>query len=1130
MSVITLKSPLSICWSEQYVRLDLPDTEPGKPVQLTVGGQAIPYQYTGRRSAAGAEFLVRLGFEKDESKELEFRNQESGGRSQESGCERRELALDAGARVGVAGRELAIPAPTHGAPSAPVTGPFAGFAGWPMGSVIRCDGAFEGASLVRRNDGPLFTDYELTYRFAAACRYTLTFRCYKADPYVEVCEAFSLRMNAELVWTLNPERQFTHIISRDSFEGESQPTVEPLGEEHPRDVLCRLQMPVLSEYFIPNNRGWFSFFDERDEGRGMVGILGLYGAQWEEPVANMPEILDRGGTVEWHASLASGKRYWLLYAGPVEREYRCQVSGVRSQGVGIRKQGQEEELTPDTRHLMPDSRFVFHRLHAEFNALRLDEHLDLAGNAAYDASCAAAPGVFGPADYHAAARQRLQQYPCLQTVLTAPDAWLQQNGSLHLASFRYLLEPTPAHAEAVLGHLTARFEKWVRQFQGYRTGENDYMKNVIGFSRYLRGMLLGYEMLRRDEMLTAEQARKLNAYFAFAARRILDEGRWPHSRTWKHPDHPESSRDVYAYGGEHKPDRLVWTNCLPNFQSDPMCALAHLSAIFKDHPDARFWLRFALDDIDRQLDAYCGKSGAWEESINYALYTFSYFIIAFKAVKERWGIDYFHDERVRRYAAWLCRFFGPYDKRFDAYTWPAIGNAVLPQNQAEYLLCYANELEEHDPLRADCLAIWQRCADRAKPSEHYPVVMAAMAPEVPGVRRQVSGNSHSVLKPETRNLKPLSSEVMDEVGVAMRDRHGEAQESYLFQKIGFAKDHYEADETAFNWYAKGTPLCMDYGTYTGDVGVGGAHNVVEIPDEDNLRRGYLANHLFTPALDYTHCEVPVTLKLLWGKVRTFAEVENKDGKIDRTKTPYFYIGDRNPVGPKTWKVRLMMFAKPDYLVIFDRVYGQVPHRYNLHVTGTDIQVSGVRVQGAGNGADGSTFAGEGALIAATGRFDLDLLACVQHPAAFDIETGELVPHVHPGCGGEAARARHAQHYFRLYNRTDGLYRTVLFAQERGRDVRIEPLAAGGFRVTTPEYTDEVYLHNEVIVSAGFTGRAGWIRRWSDGRVLACVPDGDRIEGYGIRIEGRGPWTYGVDSPGAIALRGGPPRQVSARIL
>ena len=222
------------------------------------------------------------------------------------------------------------------------------------------------------------------------------------------------------------------------------------------------------------------------------------------------------------------------------------------------------------------------------------------------------------------------------------------------------------------------------------------------------------------------------------------------------------------------------------------------------------------------------------------------------------------------------------------------------------MLCYAAELAESDPLRADCLAVWQRLESNHLPGEHYPVVMAAMA----GLE-----NPQAEIR-----ISKLSSEVMDEVGVAMRDRHTEPGESYLFQKIGFAKDHYEADETAFNWYAKGTPFTMDYGTYTGDVAVGGAHNVVEITDEDSLRRGYLARHLFTPAVDYTHCEVPVTLKLLWGRVRSFAEVENKDGKIDRTKTPYFYIGDKNPVGPKCWKVRLLMFVKPDYVVLFDRVY------------------------------------------------------------------------------------------------------------------------------------------------------------------------------------------------------------------
>ncbi len=1081
MKKIVLKSPLFTGWTDQYVRLPLDKVE---PLDLKIDGVPSPFQFTGD----GAEILVRLGFSEDQIRTLEFGPAADG--SSATDLSRKDIPLGKTALVGVPGRELRVRA----------SAPFFGFADFAMSSRIHCETAFEGAALARINDGPLFTDYELQYRFAENRRYLLKFRCYKQDPYVEVGETFSLRMNAELVWTVNPEKKFTHIISRDSFEGETQPTVEPLGEEHPRDVLCRLQMPPLSDYFIPNNRGWFAFFDSRDEAAGMLGILGLYGAEWEEPVANMPEIFDRKGTVEWHASLASGRRFWLLYSGPVEKGYRCQVSGAS-----------EDKLKPETRNLKPssDTRFVFHRLHAEFNALRLDEHFDLSGDGIFDASCASSPGIFAAGDFHAAALERLKVYPCLARNLHDPDQWMKKNGLMHNASLRYLLEPTNENAASLYGFLDSRFEKWVRQFQGYRSGQHDYSKSVIGFSRYLRGMLMAYELLRRDGAMSDGQVRRMNSYFAFAARRILDEGRWPHSRTWKHPDHPESSRDFYAYGGEHRPDRLVWTNCLPNFQSDPLCGLAHISAMFRDHPDAKFWLRFALDDIDRQLDAYCGKSGAWEESINYALYTFSYFIITFKPVKERWGIDYFNDERVRRFAGWLCRFFGPFDKRFNAYTWPAIGNSVLPQNQGEYLLCYASEMAEGDPLREESLAVWEKTAPLCRPSEHYPLVMAAMAPlKMPDARCQVPGKARSNLKPETRNLKPLSSEVMDEVGVAMRHRHTEADESYLFQKIGFAKDHYEADETAFNWYAKGTPFCMEYGTYTSEASVGGAHNVVEIPDEDALRRGYLAAQLLTDAVDYTHCEVPVTLKLLWGKVRSFAEVENKDGKIDRRKTPYFYIGDKNPVGPKAWKVRKMLFIKPDYIVLFDRVYGQVPHRYNLHFTGTDIRREGQRITGKG-------------------RFDLDLLAFVQHPAEFDMELGELIPNVHSGCDQD--RRNHSQNYLRIYNTRDGIYRTLVFANERGRDVRLQSIGSSGIKIVTPEYTDYVFMHDDLVDEVAgdirFKGRVGMMRRRADGSVMALVPDGDLIAAFGTALEGRGPWSFNLDGSGRIVTHGGPPRGI-----
>jgi hypothetical protein len=420
----------------------------------------------------------------------------------------------------------------------------------------------------------------------------------------------------------------------------------------------------------------------------------------------------------------------------------------------------------------------------------------------------------------------------------------------------------------------------------------------------------------------------------------------------------------------------------------------------------------------------------------------------------------------------------------------------VPQRGGLYLLAYAGELPEDDPLREACLAIYQKQEGLLVPQEHYPTVVAAMAPV-----------------PEREYPLPAcGSEAMDEVGVAMRHAHLSERESYLFQKIGFAKDHYENDETAFNWYAKGTPLCMDYGTYTGDVSPARVHNLVEIPDMDSIRRGYLADHLFSPALDYTHCEQPVSLKLLWGKVRSFEEIEAADGKVDRLKTPYFYIGDANPVGPKTWKTRRLLFVKPDYVLLFDQVYGEVPHRYNLHVTGEAPRR-------------------DGPLVEVPGRFDLDLLCYVQYPRDFAFETGTVVPN-YDRDGNPETKFKHAQDYFRLYNQADGVYRTLLFAREKGAEVTIAPAGRAGLAVSTPAWTDYVFLANEELVEeseeVSFTGRGGWIRRTAEGQVQAAMLDGDRLRAFGLEFAGRGPWLYNLDGDGEMELRGPTPRPVTVR--
>ena len=328
----------------------------------------------------------------------------------------------------------------------------------------------------------------------------------------------------------------------------------------------------------------------------------------------------------------------------------------------------------------------------------------------------------------------------------------------------------------------------------------------------------------------------------------------------------------------------------------------------------------------------------------------------------------------------------------------------------------------------------------------------------------------------------------------------------MFQKIGFAKDHYEGDESSFNWYAKGVPLSMDYGTYTPDAGVFGAHNLVEIPDADSLRRGYLADHLFTYWVDYTHSEITVSLKLQIGRLRTFSEIDGPP------ETPLFhYIGDNPPVGPKIWKVRQLLYVKPDYLVIFDRVFGLSTHRYNLHLVSDEMKLAG------------SMFTGHG-------RFEVDPLLFVQHPQAFRFETGFISPG--PNRNWTPEDNPHRQSVLRLYNDNDGVYRTLLFARNPGQGVRIERAGATGLKVSTDLYTDYCFASDEVVREKTdeftFWGRVGWIRRDASGVVSAVVPDGEMIEAFGVKIAGRGPWQYDHNSKSAAAI-GGVPRPVIVTI-
>src|ERR1041385_495881 len=201
-----IRAPLFVPWSEQHVRTVIDGLTLGAPVSLQVDGETTPFQYTGGESDGGAEIIVKLGLAANQGRRLEFTPAE-------------KCSTDL--------KRFAVPSPEIGPfVVARFSGLFESYAGFPLQSTIHCGVPLKARKVVRTNDGPLFTDYEIAHEFEEGRRYSIRLRCYRQEPFVEVHEKFLLGMDASLEFVLNPQDIFDSILSRDSFEGESQPTVE----------------------------------------------------------------------------------------------------------------------------------------------------------------------------------------------------------------------------------------------------------------------------------------------------------------------------------------------------------------------------------------------------------------------------------------------------------------------------------------------------------------------------------------------------------------------------------------------------------------------------------------------------------------------------------------------------------------------------------------------------------------------------------------------------------------------------------------------------------------------------------------------------------------------------------------
>lgn len=898
--------------------------------------------------------------------------------------------------------------------------------------------------------GPLWTEARVHYAFEHGASYAMMVRLYQDRDYAVVDEQIATRIDGRLVLELSrgwaPDRFYVRNTCS-ALENDGHSTVAPLPP--PGDRLREIQVPAIGTYYVPHLTGYAGLFEAGQQDRGLLGIVGLDGAQWESAIHNRLRMARRtDGEVVLEMPAKAGRRRWGLMMTNVAPAI---VTGAHQQSPLLALQIRQSQT-------------------------RLQDVLAMQ----LTAPATAAPLFFTEALVHRA-RTRLAAVPEFADHLAAV-----QSGAVAEPAFGYLMTGQRSYAEAARAEiLQGLLGMRDRTLQG---GTTDANASTIILSRNLRQWALILDLLRLEpDLMENTQGREIERLFLFFAHKMMAGDSWPFRRVALHQDHPEAQKPLYGFPGEVPPDVPYWSNCLPNFQSDWLTALATIGLLYPTHPQAPDWVAAGVQDLDAQLDAFVFPTGAWVESMNYALFTLNYFTQFFLMLQHAGGRNFFADERLLRWLHWHTRMLTPPDPRIGGlHTQAYVGNAILPDGQAAVFNWLARLIPDRE-LAGRLIEIWRR---EGAPAFAHPgprLVESLLDPDQPA------------------GILPLFGSTLEPgFGALLRHDEGTRFETFLTFKVGVIFSHYEGDELSFHWHARGVPLCSDYGVYQGPSGEWSAHNVVEVPALDSIRRGFLTDHQLDASADYLVGEHP-------GLIRYYEDFPEsfRDPDTPRFAQKYNYLDHEAPLGPKVWRRRALLFVKPHYLVLLDDVDGVTPSRFNLHCVADKVRLRADRLEYAG-------------------RFGMDLSVFVAEPASFTIETGRHAP--------QRGTTDHSQCFARLQPATPNLgqasqqYRTVLYPHTPTESVSFRRLEDGvGVEVDGPAGRDRVWLARETLVCDGpdysFTGSVAFTR-------LAPTRELHLLRGRHLRvedlaIEGEGPIHVECHPDGRLTVRtDGPARRIT----
>ncbi|HEY3415993.1 MAG TPA: hypothetical protein VGM23_03820 [Armatimonadota bacterium] len=746
-----------------------------------------------------------------------------------------------------------------------------------------------------RAAGPLFADYHIDYELTNG-RYSADVRVIAGSEVALVTEEYDTASGAfrfSLYQGLQPDTARWRGHTSDPylapgyngfFSGEE--ALSPLKYDKDGGIFGMTGWMT----WWPNTGMYWGVYDSKNPQSDYLGIFRRRSGQWRNPswpgveMSKKPDLIATFG-------LGAGKRLWGLYSATLleaEPPIPADAKPGIDVGNGLRITNAGQPGSPAT------SLSGLTKVMIKYGEMPLNKYkewiLDWPG-----ADKDVYPRMFVAPDKLEEVRKRVKEYPPMRARLGGQTSKL----------FTYLVTSDEKIGRQIYDGQEGGDYNWTGQLNRMKAdvtqwldGEGDTgvaMHHLHGQIK-IRSNALRYDSIAAVQSLTPQERRLLRALMAFEANKAADLDWVPFGTG-------------FALGNPNMPTAVAAT-------------IGLCGAALPSHPYAQEWMDRAYRYVRDTINDFTAPGGAWNECPHYQMDASIQQIVQLAAALKNTGFaDLFAEPQFQETMSYAAEIMTPPDPRLGYRVLPSIGNGGL-ESTSLYGWMAAMTRESNPDFAATQQWMWKEGGELLM----YPFDELGIDPN--GKATPPSYTSHN----------------FPGFGAILRSGAPDPKETYLAFRAGNATSHYEpGDQGEMVIYAKGAPLCLDFGSqYAPSVGRQYMHNRISFDHRESLDNGSITNFTAGDHADYARSRESTT---------TLLDLPETPEDEQKLRDQHILLPNTMPptkTVPRTQWDRQVVFVKdhdpaaPNYFLVRDSFNdgATLPTDWNLWTLSSDVKWEG----------------------------------------------------------------------------------------------------------------------------------------------------------------------------------------------